>query len=86
MDGHLDVLKEMTGGRGPDACIDAVGMEAHSEGAQNIHDKMKQAVRQNGDIDPSSVITHRMPLSDAARGYEIFQDKEDQCEKVILMS
>lgn len=28
----LEALKEMTGGRGPDACIDAVGMEAHSRG------------------------------------------------------
>src|SRR5689334_21846706 len=30
---HLfEALREMTGGRGPDACIDAVGMEAHSTG------------------------------------------------------
>jgi threonine dehydrogenase-like Zn-dependent dehydrogenase len=27
-----DVLKELTGGRGPDACIDAVGMEGHAHG------------------------------------------------------
>jgi threonine dehydrogenase-like Zn-dependent dehydrogenase len=39
-------LKEMTGGRGPDACIDCVGMEAH-HGAALIHayDRVKQAVR-----------------------------------------
>lgn len=38
-------LKEMTGGRGPDACVDAVGMEAHGGGFMEIYDKAKQAVR-----------------------------------------
>ncbi|WP_224995694.1 zinc-dependent alcohol dehydrogenase [Cesiribacter sp. SM1] len=38
-------LKEMTGGRGPDSCIDAVGMEAHSYGADYYYDRAKQAVR-----------------------------------------
>ena len=149
VDGHLDVLKQMTGGRGPDACIDAVGMEAHSEGVQNVYDKAKQALRlesdrpialreaimacrnggiisvlgvygglidkfpmgvvmnrgltirsgqtpvhrymrplleriQRGEIDPTVVITHEMPLAEAARGYEIFLNKEDSCEKVVL--
>jgi threonine dehydrogenase-like Zn-dependent dehydrogenase len=40
-----EVLKEMTGGRGPDACIDAVGMEAHGHGAMAMYDKVKQATR-----------------------------------------
>ena len=35
-------------------------------------------------IDPTMVITHRLPLSDAAKGYEIFLNKEDRCEKVVL--
>jgi threonine dehydrogenase-like Zn-dependent dehydrogenase len=35
----------MTGGRGPDACIDAVGMEAHGHGAMAMYDKVKQATR-----------------------------------------
>ena len=39
---------------------------------------------QNGDLDPTMVITHRMHLADAARGYEIFLNKEDRCEKVVL--
>jgi len=39
----LDALKEMTGGRGPDACIDAVGMEAHAHGIQYAYDRAKQA-------------------------------------------
>lgn len=38
----LDTLKMMTGGRGPDACIDAVGMEAHSAGIQSVYDRAKQ--------------------------------------------
>jgi threonine dehydrogenase-like Zn-dependent dehydrogenase len=40
-----EALKEMTGGRGPDACIDAVGMEAHGTDAMGLYDKVKQAVR-----------------------------------------
>jgi threonine dehydrogenase-like Zn-dependent dehydrogenase len=36
-----NILKEMTGGRGPDACIDAVGMEAHG----SAYDAVKQAVK-----------------------------------------
>jgi threonine dehydrogenase-like Zn-dependent dehydrogenase len=39
---------------------------------------------ENGKIDPSFVITHRMPLADAAKGYKIFLEKEDNCEKVVL--
>jgi threonine dehydrogenase-like Zn-dependent dehydrogenase len=149
---ELDVgeaLKEMTGGRGPDSCIDAVGMEAHGTDAMAFYDKAKQAVRletdrptalrqvlvacrkgghvslagvyggfldkvpmgaafnkgltlkmgqthvhrylrpllehvQNGDIDPSFVITHKMSLEDAPTGYEIFKHKKDNCIKVVL--
>jgi threonine dehydrogenase-like Zn-dependent dehydrogenase len=39
---------------------------------------------QNGDIDPTFLITHHMPLDEAARGYEIFNNKEQNCEKVVL--
>ncbi len=39
-----EVLKEITGGRGPDACIDAVGMEAHTPGFLYAYDRVKQAV------------------------------------------
>lgn len=37
-------LKEMTGGRGPDSCIDAVGMEAHGTSMDALYDRAKQAV------------------------------------------
>ena len=40
----LEALKEMTGGRGPDACIDAVGMEAHGPTAMYAFDRAKQAL------------------------------------------
>jgi threonine dehydrogenase-like Zn-dependent dehydrogenase len=39
---------------------------------------------QNGDIDPSFVISHTMPLSDAPKGYDMFVNKIDNCEKVVL--
>jgi threonine dehydrogenase-like Zn-dependent dehydrogenase len=39
---------------------------------------------QNGDIDPSFVITHRLPLEQAPHGYEIFKDKKDNCIKIVL--
>jgi threonine dehydrogenase-like Zn-dependent dehydrogenase len=143
-------LLELTGRRGPDKCIDAVGMEAtHGSGHINAYDKVKQltrsesdrphAIRQaitscraggivsvvgayggfadkfplgavmnksltlragqchvhrymkpllgrieRGEIDPTRIITHRLPLEEAPRGYEIFKNKEDNCEKVVL--
>jgi threonine dehydrogenase-like Zn-dependent dehydrogenase len=40
-----DRLKELTGGRGPDSCIDACGMEAHGNSIDNIYDWAKQTVR-----------------------------------------
>jgi threonine dehydrogenase-like Zn-dependent dehydrogenase len=39
-----EALKEMTGGEGPDACIDAVGMEAHAPGPTYAYDRAKQAL------------------------------------------
>ncbi|NHN59275.1 zinc-dependent alcohol dehydrogenase [Halorussus rarus] len=45
VDSVVDELKSLTGGRGPDACIDAVGMEAHGTGVQHAYDRAKQAMR-----------------------------------------
>jgi threonine dehydrogenase-like Zn-dependent dehydrogenase len=149
VDSVIETLKEMTGGRGPDACIDAVGMEAHTHGPQYVYDRTKQAVGletdrpialreaimscrnggtvsvigayggfidkfpvgsfmqrsltlktgqchvhrymkplleriKKGEIDPTFVITHRLRLEDAPKGYEMFLNKEDNCEKVVL--
>ena len=145
----LDALKTITGGRGPDACIDAVGMEAHGVGLVGAYDRVKQAMMleterpnalrqalmacrnggvvsipgvyggfldkmpigsfmnrsltlktgqthvqrylepllqrvQNGEIDPSVIITHRMPLEEAPEAYRMFRDKQNECVKVVL--
>ncbi|SCF41731.1 zinc-dependent alcohol dehydrogenase [Micromonospora saelicesensis] len=146
----LDTLNEMTAGRGPDACIDAVGLEGHhGNTAMYAYDRAKQAARveterpfalrqailacrsggvvsvvgayggfvdkfpmgafmnrslimrtgqchvqrytrplleriQRGEIDPSFIVSHRMPLCDAPKGYKIFQKKQDDCTKVLL--
>ena len=144
-----EALKEMTGGRGPDRCIDAVGMEAHGTDAMAAYDQVKQGLKletgkptvlrqaivacrkggtvsipgvyggfvdkvplgaivnkgltlrsgqthvqkylqplldriQQGEIDPSYVISHRMSIDDAPKGYKIFRNKEDNCTKVVL--
>jgi threonine dehydrogenase-like Zn-dependent dehydrogenase len=48
-DSVLEQLREMTGGRGPDSCIEAVGMEAHGTGAQFAYDRVKQALHLHTD-------------------------------------
>ncbi len=145
----VDALREMTGNRGPDSCMDAVGMEAWGHGAMFLYDRAKQALRlmqdrpavlrqciqtckkggtvsvpgvyagfddkiplgafmnkgltlktgqthmmrymkplldrvEAGDIDPSFVVSHRLPIGDAARAYQMFRDKRDNCTKVVL--
>ena len=45
---------------------------------------MTRARIQAGEIDPSFIITHEMPLSEVTTGYERFKDKLDDCGKVIL--
>jgi threonine dehydrogenase-like Zn-dependent dehydrogenase len=40
-----EALMELTGGRGPDACIDCVGLEAHGYGIEYLHDKMLQTLK-----------------------------------------
>jgi threonine dehydrogenase-like Zn-dependent dehydrogenase len=144
-----DKLMDLTGGRGPDACIDAVGMEAHGFSVDAFVDKAKAALMlatdrahalrqainccrkggtvsipgvyggfvdkfpiaaamqkgltfrmgqthvhryvlklidhiQRGDIDPSFVITHKLPLDQAPHGYDIFNKKRDGCIKIVL--
>ncbi len=144
-----EALRAITAGRGPDACIDAVGLEAHGHGPLFAVDRAKQALSiqpdrptalrqairccrnggvvsvigvyggfidnfpmgaimnrgltlragqchvqrymkplldhiERGDIDPRFVITHRLPLAEAARGFDLFMKKQDGCEKVVL--
>jgi len=49
VDSVQEALREMTGGRGPDAVIEAVGMEGHGTGLQNVVDRAKQVVRASTD-------------------------------------
>jgi len=44
-----EALTEMTGGRGPDACIDAVGLEAHGPGLYGLYDRAKTALMMETD-------------------------------------
>lgn len=149
VDVHESLL-DLTNGRGPDRCIDAVGCEAHAGGTlDGTLDTIKTAVMlatdrmhvlrqaimacrkggtvsipgvyvgfgdkipvgammnkgltikqgqtythkympllldkiQNGEIDPSFVVTHEMPLDDAPKAYEMFQKHDDGCIKVVL--
>jgi len=145
----LEALNEFTGGRGPDACIDAVGMEAHGHGPFALYDRAKVMMRlstdrptalreaitacrnggtlsvpgvyggfldkvpfgavvnkaitiktgqthvqrylrplleriQRGELDPSFVITHRLPLAQAPEAYHLFKHKQNDCIKVVL--
>src|SRR4051794_11930673 len=49
VDSVPDVLRDLTGGRGPDHCIDAVGLEGHTHGIAYLHDRAKQLMRTHPD-------------------------------------
>jgi threonine dehydrogenase-like Zn-dependent dehydrogenase len=38
----------------------------------------------NGQLRPETIITHRLPLADAARGYQVFNSQDEECRKVVL--
>jgi threonine dehydrogenase-like Zn-dependent dehydrogenase len=146
----FEELRELTAGRGPDHCIEAVGMEAHTDITPvEVYDKAKQLIKlqterpqavreailtcanggtvsimgvyggfvdkfplgsvmnrsltiksgqchvhrymrplleriRKGEIDPTYVISHRLGLDEAPRGYDLFKHKKDDCTKVVL--
>jgi threonine dehydrogenase-like Zn-dependent dehydrogenase len=55
-------------------------------GQTHVHRYLKPLLDriQNGEVDPSFIITHRLTLDEAPRGYEMFTNKEDGCVKVVL--
>jgi len=61
-------LRERTGGRGPDVCIEAVGMEAHSPGLQHVYDQAKQQLRLQTDR-PTAV---RQAIYSCRKGGSVF--------------
>jgi threonine dehydrogenase-like Zn-dependent dehydrogenase len=145
----VETLKQMTGGRGPDHVIDAVGMESHGHGLMAQLDRGKQFLKlqldranvlreciqacgkggtvsvpgvyigfidkfpmgqafakgltfkmgqtnmqkylrpllrriEQGDIDPSRIITHKVSLEQGPDMYRTFRDKKDGCVKVVM--
>ena len=55
-------------------------------GQTHVHRYLKPLMEhiQKGSIDPSFVITHTLPLSEAAQGYQMFKQKKDRCIKIVL--
>jgi threonine dehydrogenase-like Zn-dependent dehydrogenase len=55
-------------------------------GQTHVHKYVPELLKlvQEGKIDPSFVVTHRLPLGEAAHGYDIFRGKKDGCIKVVL--
>ncbi|MBV9111721.1 MAG: glutathione-dependent formaldehyde dehydrogenase [Hyphomicrobiales bacterium] len=146
----VERLNDLTHGKGPEKCIDAVGLEAHATATlDSAYDKIKQSLMletdrphvlremiyvcrpagilsvpgvygglldklpfgalmnkgltirtgqthvnrwtddllhriEEGQIDPSFVITHRVSLDEGPGMYKTFRDKEDGCVKVVL--
>jgi S-(hydroxymethyl)glutathione dehydrogenase/alcohol dehydrogenase len=141
----VEAVREMTGGRGADVCVDAVGMEAkrtildrisdaiHLQagtikalkaalsavrrggtvpvvgvyattydnfplgqimdkeitlrvGQAPVHNHIDDLLRmvESGKIVADDIISHTLPLEDAPRAYRIFNEKEDECVKVVL--
>jgi threonine dehydrogenase-like Zn-dependent dehydrogenase len=144
-----DALDEMTGGRGPDSCIDAVGMEADTTGIEEALDRTRQVLRRHGErlhvlrqavlacrkggtvaivgdygglvdrfplgaamskgltlrmgrqpgqnyverlfehlrrgeLDPSYLLTHCLPLDAGPQGYALFKNRQDNCLRVVF--
>ncbi|MDY0747565.1 zinc-dependent alcohol dehydrogenase [Paucibacter sp. R3-3] len=52
--------------------------------AQRFMPELLQLIS-NGELRPEVIITHRLPLAEAARGYEIFNKKQEDCRKVVLV-
>ena len=55
-------------------------------GQTHVHRYMRPLLKkiENSEIDPTFVITHRLPLSEAPKGYDIFNKKQDECIKIVL--
>ena len=55
-------------------------------GQTHVHKFLPELLEciENGDLSPADIITHRMSLEDAAKGYEIFNEKQEACRKVVL--
>ncbi len=145
----VEALRDLTGGIGPDSCIDAVGMEAHSDTSLGAYDKVKQTLMmetdrpfvlrqaiqsvrkggtlsipgvyggvldkvnfgaafgkgikmamgqthmhkymapllkyiEDGRIDPSFLISHRIGIQQVPEMYKVWRDKQDAVTKIVI--
>ncbi len=145
----VEALRDLTGGIGPDSCIDAVGMEAHSDTVLGVYDKVEQALMlesdrpfvlrqaiqacrkggslsipgvyggvidklnfgaafgkglkfgmgqtdmhkylapllkkvEEGKIDPSFMISHRIGIEQAPQAFAMWANKEDAVTKIVI--
>ena len=55
-------------------------------GQTHVHKYLRPLLEliEQGKLDPKRIITHSMPLADAPKGFELFKNKQDNCEKVVL--
>jgi threonine dehydrogenase-like Zn-dependent dehydrogenase len=55
-------------------------------GQTHVHRYMRPLLEriERGELDPTFIITHRMPLAQAGEGYKMFNAKRDDCEKIVL--
>ena len=55
-------------------------------GQTHVHRLLPELLNhiENGDLAPHAIISHRLALQDAARGYEVFNEKREECRKVVL--
>lgn len=56
-------------------------------GQTHVHAYLPEllALIESGHLKPEEIVTHHLPLSEAARGYEIFEKRQEECRKVILV-
>jgi len=55
-------------------------------GQCHVHRYMKPLLKhiENGDIDPTFVVSHHMNLDDTPKGYDMFMTKQDEVMKIVL--
>ena len=61
----------------------AITLRGGQAPVQSYIDRLLKHV-QEGEVTLDDIITHRLPLAEAEHGYKIFNEKEDQCVKVVL--
>jgi len=56
-------------------------------GQTHVHAYLPDLLKliEQGHLTPEEIVTHHLPLEDAARGYDIFAKREEECRKVILV-